>query len=111
MAPHQLDDRRNNGGWLAWLPAVQSVVVLMGMLWGGVQWGLKLEGKIDYLTAQYSQIATTVSPGILPIAAERIKALEDRIERLEARMERRESVPDKKAGWHGVPVSFLEWRR
>lgn len=78
-----------------WTPFIMLVV-------SGLVWGMKLEGRYDYLEARQEQMRVNlarlearIEPGILPIASEKIFSLQEHQHALESRMTKLEDRVDR----------------
>jgi hypothetical protein len=81
------DDDLMPPAWLVW---TRELLPLALMFLAGIAWGLKLEARIDAEVVANTEQARGISrlqqqadAGILPVAAERINALNARVARLE----------------------------
>lgn len=61
-----------------------AIATLLTLFVSVVAWGLKLEGELNAVRDQVSDLRGQVGNGILPRAEERIDALEKRLEKLES---------------------------
>lgn len=66
---------------------VVALSTLLGLFLGVVAWGLKLESRIDLVSARVAAVERAVGDGRLPRTETRIEDLERRIEQLERRIE------------------------
>ena len=62
---------------------IVAIAVLVSMFLGVVAWGLKLEGELNAVRDDVSDLKSQVGNGILPRAEERIESLDERVRRLE----------------------------
>ena len=77
-----LNGRRNNG--FSKSAAIAALVVaaisLLTLFVGTLQWGLKLEGELNEVRNDVTELQSQVGNGILPRAEERIEALSEELD-------------------------------
>ena len=97
MSPVDRNKQQTSFSINSW-PALQSLLSIAVMLFGGVAWGLKLESRIDMIAREHQEMhrqtehaMTTIQEqlqrGILPITAVRIESLEEKIKNLSANLD------------------------
>lgn len=59
-----------------------ALATIMSMLLSVVAWGLKLEGELNTLRVEVSDLKVQIAAGILPRAEERIDWIENRVKEL-----------------------------
>lgn len=69
-----------------------AIATLLALLMSCVSWGLKLEGELNQVRDQLTQVRSQVGAGILPRAEERIERLNNEVDELHREFDDHERI-------------------